>query len=266
MSRIYRIYWKLFSRIVKKEIFLNLVELLKMFESVLLLGPLGLEHGLLHAWSIPELLKVFVHHHLDLVHVLLCILLHLQLPSLLTLVDLRHHLLLLLVLKVFLGVFLHFRNIRKRHRDNINKEVVDIVNVVSLVLDAGGRLLLEEQDLGRMKLFLVDLLVKVFVSLVLLSAHLFSKIAFEVLLQNQIDIIVVLDVHLHLVEDVPVAHCLVVHICDGGNGCLPLHKLRQVVVLNVTKCAHQVFGAAAAEVVQVGLDLKQLTVKHHQAH
>ena len=99
-----------------------------MFESVLLLGPLGLEHGLLHAWSIPELLKVFVHHHLDLVHVLLRILLHLQLPSLLTLVDLRHHLLLLLVLKVFLGVFLHFRNIRKRHRDNINKEVVDIVN------------------------------------------------------------------------------------------------------------------------------------------
>ena len=62
-----------------------------------------------------------------------------------------------------------------------------------------------------------------------------SEESLLVLFNEDVDVVVVLDVHLDVVEQVPVAHGLVIDSTQGWNRGLSLHKLGEVVVLDVSE-------------------------------
>ena len=70
-----------------------------------------------------------------------------------------------------------------------------------------------------------------------------------ILLEYHINVIVVFNVHLYIIHDVPMEHALFVFAADGGDGRLSLHQFGQVVILNIPQGAVHIFNSTTAKVM-----------------
>lgn len=96
--------------------------------------------------------------------------------------------------------------------------------------------------------------------------RLLRELACHVVPDNHVEVVVDLDVHLDVVDEVPVAGGLLVAVAGGGDGGLALHELGEVVVLHVPQRLHDILLAPAAQIVQIRLDPQQPLVQQHEVH
>ena len=102
-----------------------------------------------------------------------------------------------------------------------------------------------------MQLLFIEILIQRFGFNVLLNPNFLSKLPLLIILYENVDVVVVFNIHLHIVKQVPVTHALVIDVIQRRYRCFSLHQLRQIVVLHVSQRSYQIFVSAAAEVVEV---------------